>query len=1455
MEVVDAALATAGKPCVLGSDPARYLERFEDWLEHHDLLASSIGVKEEAQKLKLLLLWGGKDFRKFAKDAEVIIEGQGADSFKTAVDKIRAKCGSQVNLSMAMFKLMHVKQGTKPFTDFIKEVDELATQCQFDTKPYNRDRAMKDSIIFGTSDEKLRQEALAKDFSLADIQRADLGYEQSRRLTGAIKRESHSTRDDCRRLYTQDEVDNLVARVTTGKYSSKFSNSEKSGKPEYTTQKCRNCPPHYRPHDPSKCPARGKTCVVCKGKNHFARSASCKGEPVRTVDDGTPEELYCFGETVGHIEEVCGIGQPSNNHKELLVTVKINDHETNLIVDSGCKRTLIPRHRYTTDMGPIQKSSIKFRPYGTTTYLNCLGGIPSILTSISGAEHHSTVYVVEGHQVEPLLGEVDAKALGILSINKEGGVVKEEAVAGISSKLQDAGISVRTELEPDEQIGADAKKRIDSLLDKHQSVFEGIGLLKGEEVKFHIDYSVPPVTAQYRPVPLAYRDRLSGHLQELREAGKIEDVNPKEHCPWVSNVVITEKKQANQIRMNIDMREANKALNRTKRHVPTITEIRHKLKGATRFSEMDMGHGYHQIGLEKESRSISTFQTHEGLHRFKVLFFGASPATDLFHERVSAALDGLNGCTSIHDNILVWGSTDEEHEANLDACLTRLQEKGLTLRRQKCTFGKTSVSWFGWIFSKSGMSIDPVKVKAIREAGRPESTEDVKSFLQACQFNAKFMCNSDQAYAQLTGPLRALTHKNVKFAWTDDCERAYLQIIETMTSTTALRPFDPKLKTVHVADGSPKGIAASIYQVQSDGTWVAIDHASRALTQCEQNYSQIERESLAQTWGIQYHRYYLLGIDFDTYTDHEPLLPIYMGKKTGNARVERHRIKIQGFQYTMKHIPGKQIPCDYWSRHPLSLASYTEKELTDMFIDQDDELCISRIVTDDLPDAVTLEMVQRATRQDPVMQKLIKSINKGYITQDKDLKPYRHILQELTHTEGVILRGDRLLIPDTELAPGLGSLRKQIVETAHEGHQGASKTKRLIRAKMWFPNLDDMVNTHIEHCLGCQAATYVPTRDPLKPTTLPDRPWQKIDADFWGPLPSGGYLLVMIDEYSRYPEVELVKGTSAQAVVPHIDKIFTTHGFPESVKTDGGPPFNGNDSHTYQQYMKWAGVKPKVVSPDDPEANGLAENFMKVIRKVWHIAQIEKKNPFQEMNKFLRHYRATPHSTTNRPPAEVLFNRTYHTRLPEVIKPAQDPQLRLHDAANKEKQKRYKDAKSNVRPHNIRVGDEVLILQPVTKTQSRYDPDPYRVTRVRGSQITANRGNKVRTRDAKKFKKVTTVPPANYREQRNPLILHPASSDFGFDFGAPGVHNQAARNHQALVATGTAAEPPTRNGNVRNPAAQNRQDQAEPVVKPKATPRKYNYPNSHLDPNIDVNMTRGSRNRRQPQRFDAASGQ
>ena len=176
---------------------------------------------------------------------------------------------------------------------------------------------------------------------------------------------------------------------------------------------------------------------------------------------------------------------------------------------------------------------------------------------------------------------------------------------------------------------------------------------------------------------------------------------------------------------------------------------------------MDLSHGFHQIALHPDSHYISTFRTHESLHQFRVLFFGASPASELFYNKIKEALRDLPGCISIHDNILIYEKTLEEHETNLSACLDRIKAKGLTLHHSKCTFGAKFLSWFGYIFSASGMSADPSKIKAIATASHPQTTDEVKTFLQACQYNAKFMFDSDQAYAQVTQPLRQLTGKNV----------------------------------------------------------------------------------------------------------------------------------------------------------------------------------------------------------------------------------------------------------------------------------------------------------------------------------------------------------------------------------------------------------------------------------------------------------------------------------------------------------------------------------------------------------------------------------------------------------------------------------------------------------------------------------------------------------------------
>ena len=144
----------------------------------------------------------------------------------------------------------------------------------------------------------------------------------------------------------------------------------------------------------------------------------------------------------------------------------------------------------------------------------------------------------------------------------------------------------------------------------------------------------------------------------------------------------------------------------------------------------------------------------------------------------------------------------------------------------------------------------------------------------------------------------------------------------------------------------------------------------------------------------------------------------------------------------------------------------------------------------------------------------------------------------------------------------------------HEGHQGLVKTKALIREKVWFPGIDRLVEQTVGACLACQATTSQVKREPLQMSKLPAAPWKELSADF-AELPGGIYLLVVIDDYSRCPVVEIISSTSARTIIPRLDRIFSEYGVPDVVRTYNGPPFN---SREYKLYAESIGYVPHLAS-------------------------------------------------------------------------------------------------------------------------------------------------------------------------------------------------------------------------------------------------------------------------------------
>ena len=118
-----------------------------------------------------------------------------------------------------------------------------------------------------------------------------------------------------------------------------------------------------------------------------------------------------------------------------------------------------------------------------------------------------------------------------------------------------------------------------------------------------------------------------------------------------------------------------------------------------------------------------------------------------------------------------------------------------------------------------------------------------------------------------------------------------------------------------------------------------------------------------------------------------------------------------------------------------------------------------------------------------------------------------------------------LIVKDTQLVLPV-KLQHRVVQLTHEGHQGMSKTKFFIRSKVWFSNMDKAVEEKFPAAFPVrQIQTGVPKNQSM--SELPRGPWLNLSVDFCGPLPTGEYLLFIVDKYSWYPVVEIVRSTSA----------------------------------------------------------------------------------------------------------------------------------------------------------------------------------------------------------------------------------------------------------------------------------------------------------------------------------------
>jgi len=322
---------------------------------------------------------------------------------------------------------------------------------------------------------------------------------------------------------------------------------------------------------------------------------------------------------------------------------------------------------------------------------------------------------------------------------------------------------------------------------------------------------------------------------------------------WISPVHIVYKGNG-ELRICIDLREVNKAVIRERFPIPRIQHILRQLSGAKMFTTLDLRKAYWQLRLSDESREITSFMAAGKVYQFKRLPFGLASAPEAYQRMMMILCEGLPGVLNYFDDIVVYGSTPEEHWSNLKKMLQTLRESGLKLNAKKCVVGVSELKFLGHIISADGVRPDPQKVKATTEAPVPGNAGEIRSFLGGITYLTQYVPN----LATVIAPLRKLVQKGVPWKWTARETAAYKHVKELLTKAPCLAHYSMEAETKLVVDASPYGLGAVLLQRRGNDMY-PVAYASRTLNEVEKRYAHIEREALAVLFGLQKMHTYVYG--------------------------------------------------------------------------------------------------------------------------------------------------------------------------------------------------------------------------------------------------------------------------------------------------------------------------------------------------------------------------------------------------------------------------------------------------------------------------------------------------------------------------------------------------------------------------------------------------------------------
>ena len=229
--------------------------------------------------------------------------------------------------------------------------------------------------------------------------------------------------------------------------------------------------------------------------------------------------------------------------------------------------------------------------------------------------------------------------------------------------------------------------------------------------------------------------------------------------------------------------------------------------------------------------------------------------------------------------------------------------------------------------------------------------------------------------ADITKPLRDLLVKGNQWVWGEPQQKSFSQIKEMLTTSPVLALNDPSFETIVSADASSYGLGAVLLQRQPEGELKPVAYISRSMTPTEQRYAQIEKEALALTWACERFSDYLIGLDFHIQTDHKSLVLLFGSKALEQLplRVQRFRLRMMRYCFTISHVPGKDlIVADMLSRAPTSTPTSADQQFH-----HEGNAFINTVIQGLPASDRQLETIKEQQEQDEVCQQIKAYCEKG----------------------------------------------------------------------------------------------------------------------------------------------------------------------------------------------------------------------------------------------------------------------------------------------------------------------------------------------------------------------------------------------------------------------------------------------------------------------------------------------